>query len=310
MLARPDPQSFTRFFVSLGAFLCITAFLAPALVLRETKVLQITRQDLAALTPAAKKEIERRQRIAEGVGAVAPYAGLVLLIGGVAVLWYATPRLRRQEEADDQRAAAELQKLNAELAPQTEADLNAGARDEAETELVAEVRAAAASPTSQPPIFSRSVVGDRAKRYQEVEARVLRRIAEITPASYDLRAQVKITGHDGSQSLRLDGVLRSRGDGNPDIVVEIKLISGTSLRNSLQNRLDEAIARLIRYRRRADPRAHLWMIMIAEQPLPTDAVRRVREATAEVRDLVTISLLQEPEVDGLPLPKFTSPPST
>jgi len=163
VLARPDPQSFTRFFVSLGAFLCIAAFLAPALVLRETKVLQITRQDLAALTPAAKEEIERRQRIAEGVGAVAPYAGLVLLIGGVAALWYATPRLRRQEEADDQRAAAELQKLNAELAPQTEADLKAGALDEAETELVAEVRAAAASPTSQRPIFSPSVVGDRAK---------------------------------------------------------------------------------------------------------------------------------------------------
>lgn len=110
---------------------------------------------------------------------------------------------------------------------------------------------------------------------------------------------------EGGPSLILDGVLRSSVDQISDVVVEIKVV-GTSWLRNLRNRVDEAIAIVTRYRRRVDARAHGWLIIVVEEA-SVDEIRRITDATRDVRDLITVSVVTEQEIDDLDVPRFPSP---
>ena len=178
MFQTPDPQSYSRFLASIGLFLCIAGFLAPGLVLRETSVLRINKVDLHELTPVARGEIERRQRVSRDVGKVAPFGGLVLLVLGVVLLGYAGPRLRHQERTEQERLSTELDKLKRDITPQTAEDRRA--RLEAEVSEAGDHeadRAPSGQPTPRPGSASRSPI----EQYADVERRVLGRLAEMAP---------------------------------------------------------------------------------------------------------------------------------
>jgi len=304
VLPRPESQSFTRFLVSTGAFLCLAAFLGPALVLRETDVLRVDTRELSALTSTGRAEVERRQHVARTAGEIAPYAGAVLLVGGIALLIVAVPRLRRQERADEARSEAELLHLQAAIEPQSEEEreeaLEADARGDAGAPTDADLADAAerdeptrAALRRQPNLRARM---DRAR---EVEERVLRRIDELTPARYELARNVKLGG--ARRRLLLDGLLVSSSEELPDLLVEIKFTT-VSVRNSLTNRLDEAIAKVVRYRRQVGRAAQAWLIVVTEEAVPREDLAWARGLARDLSGDVVLSVVAEDDIEQLRSP--------
>jgi len=64
VIPSPDPQSFTKFLISAGVFLCVAAFVGPGLALRDTGVLRISTRQLAeyTLTPGLSSCIDKGWR--------------------------------------------------------------------------------------------------------------------------------------------------------------------------------------------------------------------------------------------------------
>lgn len=302
MFSRPDPQSFTKFALSAGVFLVIAAVVLPGLVLRETGVLRISRKELSGLTPIARNELERRQRIARSAGVAAPYVGALFFVLGGALLIYGAPRLKQKEDADEERFSVELDKLRSEIKPQSRSEHEERLKEDVEEELAEKMTQQATRAGEEPqfsPPSSVSPTRDVRQLMQkaaEVEERVLIQLAQIAPPRYELQANVKISGN-----LLMDGLLVSKAEQLPDIVVEIKLV-GSSFRMNLRNRISEAIAQMSRYRARVQRATVGWLIIVVDGELgSTDrdlAMQRAAEYDVDIR----ISVISIDDLPDLSLP--------
>jgi hypothetical protein len=302
VLSRLDPQSFTKFALSAGVFLLIAAFVVPALVLRETGVLRISEQELSKLTPLARKEVKRRQGIARAAGVAAPYVGVLFFFAGGVLLVYGAPRLKRKEDADEERFLVELVKLRSEIEPQSAGERERRLKEDVEKEISEEKQEAATGPANtQTPSSvqsqSRTDVRSRIQRAAIVEQAVLRHLARLAPPNYELQANVKL-----ASGLLLDGLLVSKNAHHTDIVVEIKLV-GNSLRKNLNNRLNDGVGALLRYRHRVKRAATGWLILVAEDTLSAADRDYVVTRSGEYDTDLWVSIVTPDELPGLSLPE-------
>lgn len=298
---RPETHGFTKFVLSLGVFLCVAAFVAPALILRDTDVLLVSERSLHRLTPVAEEEIRSRQRTAHHLGSIAPYAGLAFLLGGLALVGYGLPRLHRQEGKDDEKSAAELAQLLSALKPQSaeeeEAELEAKVDEESEaaTGEGSHTAAEAAPPLPLRQIYSRAA---RAERAREVENQVLSRIEAIVPPLYELKARVKV---HGPPDLLVDGVLVSKVDQLPDIVVEIKL-GGIALSNNVGNRIAEALLSVTRYGNRLNRVSRGWLIIVLDQESTPPSQAALARFAADLDEKIRLTVVESEQVAELDFP--------
>jgi hypothetical protein len=294
MWPRPEAHGFTKFVLSTGAFLCVAAFVVPALLLRDTGVLLVSERTLDGLTPIARSEIRSRQQTSHHLGHAAPFIGIVLLAGGLGLLRYGFPRLRRQEEKDEEKTAMELDKLQGELKPQSE--------EEEQAELAATVDEDAGptrpDPSAPKPHVKPYMRDARMQRARELEERVLQRIAEIAPPEYAMRPRVKV---GGTPKLLVDGILVSTIDQLPDIVVEIKL-GGPAVTMNIRNRLAEALLHLTSYRNRFARNAVAWLILILDEPLPASKREQLAMRASDLEGKVHLTLVEPEEIPSLTLP--------
>lgn len=297
MLGRPDPKSFTRFLASIGVFLCVAAFVGPALVIHDTSLLRISTRALHSYTAVAQRELMRRQRLSTHAAEIAPYAGAVLLVLGVGLIIYSAPRLRRQEEADERRSSVELAKLMREIEPQDESDREQSLLADVADELAPTTSVPQADVTPVPTPDPRGMM----HRASEIEERVLARIAEIAPVD-ERRFEPRIR-LPGSSALLLDGLLASRSGRDRDVLIEIKL-AGRSLRQNLRNRIDEALGLRARYTKRTHRDCVVWLIFVLDTDGEVDAARRVRDAAAEFDGEIVVTVVREDQIDELGLPGF------
>lgn len=148
------------------------------------------------------------------------------------------------------------------------------------------------------PISPTEDVRQLIQRAAVVEERVLIQLAQIAPPRYELQANVKISGN-----LLLDGLLVSRTEQSPDIVVEIKL-GGNSLPNNLRNRINQAVAQMSRYRARMQRATVGWLIIIVDRELDSThrelAMQHATEYDADIR----ISVIVIDDLPGLSLPSW------
>ncbi len=302
MLARPDTQSFTKFALSAGIFLLIAALVVPGLILNDTGVLRISRRQLMGYTPVARAELERRQRLARTAGHVAPYTGIFFFVLGAGLIAYGAPRLKRQEDAGEERSSAELAKLRSEIRPQSEAEHRERLNETVEAELQAatDTEPRSSSTVSPPDTAARDSRREYLRLASDAEQRVLAHLATIAPPDYELREQI-VVGEVHHASLALDGLLVSRVDALPDVIVEIKTALA-SLRNNARNRIDEAAAILMRYRAQIPRRAIMWLIIVAAAPLTDEDHALVTRLAGPLADDIRVSLIGIDEVPRLTLP--------
>jgi hypothetical protein len=125
----------------------------------------------------------------------------------------------------------------------------------------------------------------------------LNHLAQIAPPNYELQANVKVSG-----GLLLDGLLVSKVAHLPDVVVEIKLMRG-SFRKNLNNRLNEGLGVLLRYRARVKRAATGWLIIVIDGAIDAAdrdlLVRRAEEYAAEL----WVSIITPDALSELSLPK-------
>jgi hypothetical protein len=296
VLTPPQMESFTKFLISAGVFLCVAAFVVPALVLHETSVLELKRKELAELTPVARAELERRQRLSRDLGGAAIYLTGGLLIGGLALIAYALPGMRRKEQAEDAFAAASLDKLRAEIRPQT--------TTEREGELAADT--VAAEPPGGDVVVRRPMSpGARApesvRRAAEVEERVLVRIAAVVPRGrFEVMPNVMLGARP--RRLLLDGLLASTVGAAPDIVVEIKWASRSSVLKLAANGVDQLLGLVARYRAHTRRQAVGWLVLVVEDEVEERHLQRVGTLNSEFGGSLAITAIRERDVEALQLP--------
>lgn len=257
----PDSQSFTRLLISAGALLLIAAFVVPGLILRDTGVLTISRQELRRLTPSAEREVERRQEVARDVGRAAPYIAVFFLVSGGLLMAVGVPRLRRLEQSDDERRRMELEKLRGELRPQSAEEQRERLREEVDEDE-----------TQEAPLSAEA----RLRETANAEEAVLARIAEIVPPLYDLESKVVVS--DGDRRLFLDGLLISEIDQLPDVVVEVKYVRKGIV--DMARRIREAKAQLLDHLTAYRRTSIGWLIVVTEGPLP-ERRREIEEGIAK-----------------------------
>jgi len=282
----PDSQSLTRLLVSAGIFLVVAAFVVPGLVLRDTGVLTISRKDLGRLTPTAKAELERRQEIARDAGVAAPYIGLVILLAGASLICLGIPRLKRQEQSDEERRKMELDKLREELRPQSPEERRERLREDVKEDEEG------SAPGSRPPS-----AGTWLQEAGGAEKAVLARLAEIAPPLYDLESQVVL---EGDTRLLLDGLLLSEIDQLADIVVEIKYSrgAGADLGRRVRTAREQLLHHLASYRR---PAIGWLIVVVAETPSNAQA-KKLEELVTGTDDNLRLSIVSLADLEQLRLP--------
>ncbi len=295
MWPRPEAHGFTKFVLSVGAFLCVAAVVVPALILRETDVLLVPERDIEELTKVGRQEITSRQETSHDLGVAAPFIFGVLLVGGVGLIIYGLPRLKRQEDKAEEKESMELSKLRSELKPQSEEEQQAqlfATVEEDEKPLRPAFGAPPAEPTA--PRDPRA----RMHRALEVEEQVLDRIEALAPPAYEFKRRVKATG---APNLLVDGVLLSTVDQLPDFVIEIKL-GGRYLDKNLRNRLADVLLRLTSYRNHFGRNTKGWLIFVLEEPLSAAQRDQILERASDVDREIVVSLVNLEDISQLELP--------
>jgi hypothetical protein len=193
---KPETQSFTKFLISAGVFLCIAGVVGPALALRETAVLRISSHELAGLTPDGRAELIHRQKIEHTVGQVAPGVGGGMLVLGLILIFSGMPRLRRQEHADQERSSAELDKLRADLRPLSDTEVKNNLKAQADEDLTASLEEGlrASRETSEQ---AEAAYGD------QLDLVLDELVRPSTSAAGSSTAPAAPSNDDGSGSLRL-----------------------------------------------------------------------------------------------------------
>lgn len=280
----------------------VAAFVVPGLVLRDTGVLTIPARELKEFTPTAKDELERRQTLAREGGRVAPYAGAVFLVGGLALILFGIPRLRRQERTADEHAKAELDKLLSEMRPQTAEEEKE--RLEADVEARTKLVGMASPATKDRPSEKATGAETRSAQLQlwsRVEAEILQHLSEIAPPNYDLQSRVKLEGASSSRLLLLDALLISQLDQLPDIVVEIKF-AGKNLSKNVGNRMAEAESQLLRYLARYRRDSVGWLILYVIDELDAAKKAEIADRANELTDVLRVSIVTKESLPFLSLP--------
>jgi hypothetical protein len=302
MTPRPDSHSFTKFIISAGAFLVVAAFVVPGLILRDTGVLTIPRRELEEFTPTARHELERRQTIAHDAGNAAPFLGGTLLVGGMFLIAFGIPRLKRQEKTADEHAKAKVDKLHRDLSPQTPSEEIERAKTEIEEQRPKPVAAAPPAqervPAAAGGITART---EQLQLWRKAETEVLTRLAEIAPPRYELQSKIRLGDASSSQLLLLDALLISQIDQLPDIVVEIK-VAGPHLSKNVGNRMAEAESLLLRYLSRYRRNSVGWLIFYADEELKPAVRERIERRAADLRDLLKVSIVAADSLKSLVLP--------
>ncbi len=319
MLPRPEVQTFTRFLLSAGVFLCVAAVVVPTFVLRETDVLRIERGELARLTPVARVELERRQRVARDLGHAAPFVAGGLLVSGLVLVVVALPGMRRRERTDDEVAVASLEKLLADVQPQSAGDRDqAIAADAIEAQAV-ERKAAEAPlgeraphapvspptpPAPAPSAAPRTADVDRVSHARLVEERVLARLAAVTTAAYEYRANVKLLRAESSPLL-LDGLLAARDANVQDVIVEIKSTRAPHV--TAMRGMSQLVALVERYGMRTGRAACGWLVVVADDETPDRALAVRHPLDPELQSRFELTAIRESQIDELTLPTFPMP---
>jgi len=283
----PESQSLTGLLISAGVFLIVAAVVVPGLVLRDTGVLAISREDLAQLTPTGKEELERRQGIARDAGKLAPYGGGFLFAAGALLIALGIPRLRRKEQSEDERKQIELDKLRREMRPQSEEEQEERLREDAREEVE--------EPAGQPPPVS---AGRWLSEAAGAERAVLAQLAKIASPGYDLRSQVALEGM--GRRLLLDALLISEVDQLPDIIVEIKY-SRAGLAN-LGRRVQVAREQLLRYMEGYRRSSLGWLIVVVAERPSQEQRDALEHRIAESSDALRLSIVTPDDLDQLRLP--------
>jgi hypothetical protein len=314
-LPQIDSQSFTRLTTSLGLLFCALAIAVPALILRDSGVLRISQRELSGLTPVARQELERRQRLSRDLGEKAWPLGAGFALVGLALLVYSLPRLRKQEAKLERRSDLELEQL---LGQQGEAE-----RDEILTrEAREEVLASAAASLPDDGSVGETNVGNHIDRgegepaarvpnpdlmaaleaslaavkgdVQQIEDAVLDRLEAIVPRWFRMRRFPRVG------TLRLDALLSSEVDQLPDVVVEVKALSDRELGPRARDAADRGIALAARYQALTGRSALAWVIVV----LSTDAQPALSDAPVgtDLPDTVEVSVIRRDELDRLTLP--------
>lgn len=305
---RPDTGSFSRLMVWLGLALVVLALVLPWLAFRETDALRISESELRGLTSNARASILDRQETARWVNEKS-WVCFLLLIPGVVMVVLGGRGLRRQQSVDEQRARAEAQKAEHEaeatVVPQDERDreeaLSADAIVEAPQQAVradVTIEAPAAEATATAPEPTATTERDREaerrsarQRREELEERVLVRVGAVVPTGYSFQPEVKVFRE--AARLLLDGLMQAP-QGQRDILVDIRVVTGFGAFQRLA--IDQALANNVRYERITGREAVTWLIVILDEPLPEDAVRRLFGPGAGlVSDLVHVTTITSPE---------------
>jgi hypothetical protein len=310
MLSRPEPQTFTKFMVSMGVFLCLAAFVAPAVALRNDGVLLISQRRAAELTPVGRAEVLHRQNIEHDlVGRFAIPFGALLFACGCLLLYFALPGLRNDERLEREHSHAKLLKTVGELEPRSEDEREAKGR-EAEAELgavglwgaeadphraVSEGGQSLQSPgTAESPPRPGPIA-----RARQAEDEVVARLVQIVPPVYKMRAQVRLGDDTG-----FDAVLLSEIDQLPDVVVEIKYSRWGGVDDSVTSRwVSHAGEMARRYESRTGRLALAWLILVVMEPVDLPAMRQTTaDKVEELNGLVRFSIVRADDVSNLSLP--------
>ncbi len=295
MMPRPEAHGFTKFVLSIGVFLCVAAFVVPALILRDTDVLLVSERELNELTPLGEDEIHDRQQMARSLGGAAPYFGLILLASGLALIRYGLPRLRRQEDKEEAKTSMEIGKLENELEPQSE--------EEEQAELAATIEEISRPPApsagmQSPPSAPAPVRRDVMNRAREIEQRVFEHLGKIAPQEYELKTRVRVAGEP---KLLLDGILVSTIEQRLDILVEIKLVSSYLGRN-INNRIADILWRWTIYKNRLGRPAVGWLILVLEEPLSAAVRDQIADRVSELGAEIRLTTIEPEEIERLTLP--------
>jgi hypothetical protein len=299
MLGRADARSFTRFLVSAGVSLCVLAIVGPGWILRDTGTLRVTEHELSLLTKEAHTAMIHRQRIAAALGEGALWIGLLVFLVGLVLIVIGAKRLKKQETLEDTHKQAETSLLTKQLERQSPEEI----KQELEGEVARQI---AKEPASSLSDFRRQA-SDRYKRTLVVEERTLNRLRALAEAGdFEIQEHPRFQtlGSEGPTDWRVDAVLLPPERGMP-VVVEIKYLPRLELEPfaDLAQVLNRAVAA---FRQRFEREARGWMILVASDIQPE--ARDRADGLATVFGGVTVTILQEDEIDGLNVPfEFGSP---
>jgi hypothetical protein len=294
MFGRPDSQSFTRLLISLGAALCVAAFVGPGFVLRDTGTLRITEQELNRLTPEARKAMVHRQHVAADAGEWAPWAILILFVPGAVLVVIGALRLLPQERVDLEHRDAEKDIAKRQLRAQTPDEVERARRDEVAKQLPAEQAAAA---ETSPGELRRQAV-ERIKLTGEIEREVHERLKAILEAQGgEIRDYPSFRAPDGT-SHSFDALLLPPKK-RPQILVEVKFspnIDPASMSQTVRA-LDDLVSA---FQATFSVAAQAWLIIVADTISASAEI--VIEATALLYDGLTVSVIRPDEIGSLELP--------
>jgi hypothetical protein len=261
----------------------------------------VTEHELSLLTKEAHTAMIHRQHIAAALGEWALWIGLLVFLVGLMLIVIGAKRLKRQETLEDTHKEAETNLLKKQLEQQSPEEI----KQELEGEVARQIAKEPASASSLSDF--RRQASDRFKRTLVIEERTLNRLralAEVGDFEIQEHPRFQTLGSEGPTDWRVDAVLLPPERGMP-VVVEIKYLPRLELAPfaDLAQGLNRAVSA---FRQRFEREARGWMILVASDIQPE--ARDRADGLAEVFGGVTVTILQEDEIDGLNVPfEFGSP---
>jgi hypothetical protein len=119
MLGPTDQGHFLKYLTTLGVAIVVASLGLGGYLLQTQSDLLIKREELAKLTPVAREAIDHKQQVALQVTTFAPWVLGLMALGGVIMAVIGLTSWRKKQalldKRDDERAQAEVAKINREL---------------------------------------------------------------------------------------------------------------------------------------------------------------------------------------------------
>lgn len=296
VVPQPDTQSLPRLLVTLGVFLCFTSIVGPLLILRDTRILEIRAAELGHLTPVAKSEIAKRQRLATSASHVAPYAGSLSFAIGLGLLVWGALGVKKQDERRTEYDNVQTDLLRASLRDQTPEERQEELKnsiDAAETNTPpTEVPADRSGP---PDVIAREI----SLRIGTAERAVLARLPDLALDRFEIREHVALDA--SGAPLRLDALLIARDSGQHDIAVEIKFTR--NLKKTQHELLRRAAGTAPLYRAATGREAWTWLIVVTDNDTEFDAAHEIALKTRAAKGGVALTTVRFDDIDKLRMPR-------